>query len=254
MFHKYVNKRQTYSDLSEEYSKSIKWIYTQIHSYKVAEKTHRPRAINLVCDTTFYGKRQDKLGTVVFFDSIEKEVLLWNHVESEKAQHYKELLKELLLLGYTINSVTIDGKRGLYTVFKAYPVQMCHFHQKKTIRRYITKNPKLDASKDLKKILYNLTKTNENNFKVKLQNWHVTHSEFLNEKTINGETGKFTFTHYKLRAAYMSLCSNFDHLFTYKNDKNLDIPNTTKKKVRTTNALSRVMNLKSFTISSNVSS
>jgi len=29
---------------------------------------------------------------------------------------------------------------------------MCHFHQAKTVRRYITKRPKLQASKDLKKI------------------------------------------------------------------------------------------------------
>lgn len=67
-------------------------------------------------------------------------------MESEKSKYYKVLLQELLSLGYTINAVTIDGKRGLNTVFKSYPVQMCHFHQKKIVQRYITKNPKLDAS------------------------------------------------------------------------------------------------------------
>jgi len=32
----------------------------------------------LICDATFYGKRRDKLGTLVFKDSIDKEILIWN--------------------------------------------------------------------------------------------------------------------------------------------------------------------------------
>lgn len=39
--------------------------------------------MNLICDATFYGKRRDKLGTLVFKDSITKEVLIWEHIQSE---------------------------------------------------------------------------------------------------------------------------------------------------------------------------
>lgn len=78
------------------------------------------------------------------------------------------MLQELLSLGYTVNAVTIDGKRGLNTVFKEYPIQICHFHQKKIVDRYITKNPKLEASIELQKILNRLTKTTEIRFKNKL--------------------------------------------------------------------------------------
>jgi hypothetical protein len=77
-----------------------------------------------VCDTTFYGKRKDHLGTAVLYDSIGYEVILWNHVESEKSQYYMQLLKELLILGYSINAVTLDGRRGLNTMFKAYPLMI----------------------------------------------------------------------------------------------------------------------------------
>jgi len=79
--------------------------------------------------------------------------LIWKHIQSERIKDYKYLLSELIDLGYTINSITIDGKRGLYKAFEDYPVQMCHFHQKRIIQRYITKHPKLQASKDLQKIL-----------------------------------------------------------------------------------------------------
>ena len=77
-----------------------------------------------MCDTTFYGKKKNLLSIVVLYDSIEHEVILWNHVESEKSQYYKQLLKELLILGYSINAVTLDGRRGLNTMFKAYPLMI----------------------------------------------------------------------------------------------------------------------------------
>jgi len=98
---------------------------------------------------------------------------------------------------------------------------------KKIIQKYITKNPKLEASKDLQKIIYLLTTTTEKRFETKLQNWHIKHENFLNEMTINYDTGEAKYTHYKLRAAYASLTSHVDQLFTYKNYQNSSIPNTT---------------------------
>ena len=86
------------------------------------EKIHNPRVVNLICDATFYGKRKDKLGTLVFMDSITHEILIWKHIQTEKVDDYKYLLTELLELGYTIQSVAIDGKRGVSNVFKDYPV------------------------------------------------------------------------------------------------------------------------------------
>ncbi len=58
-------------------------------------------------------------------------------------------------------AIIIDGKRGLYKAFKDYSVQMCHFHQKKVIQRYITMHPRLEAGEGLKKLIYNLTSTTE---------------------------------------------------------------------------------------------
>jgi hypothetical protein len=189
------------------------------------------------------------------YDVLKGEVLLWEHVETERCKYYKKLLIQLLSLGYTINAVTMDGKRGLSTVFKAYPIQMCHFHQKQTIQRYITKNPKLEASKDLQKIMYILTKTTEKTFKDRLQSWRAKHESFLNEMTVNYDTGEAFYTHYKLRAAYASLASNLDHLFTYKSLNQLSIPNTTnhldggkfsdlKNRIRVHRGLSKKLKLK----------
>ena len=74
----------------------------QRDEYIVEYKVHNPRAVNLVCDATFYGKRKDKLGTLVFKDVESKEILIWKHIESETIKDYKYLKEELLELGYSI--------------------------------------------------------------------------------------------------------------------------------------------------------
>jgi len=150
----YVYKRQILKDLAVEYNRSIPWIRKQIFEYEPVEKVHNPRAVVIVCDTTFYGKKRDKLGTLVFKDILSKEALLWKHVQSELVKDYKQLLYRLLDLGYDVQAVIIDGKRGLYKVFKDYPAQMCHFHQKKIVQRYITLHPRLEASTDPQKIIF----------------------------------------------------------------------------------------------------
>lgn len=172
---------------------------------------HNPRAIVIVCDATFYGKKKDKLGTLVFKDILSKEVLVWKHVQSELVKDYKQLLQRLLDIGYEVKAIIIDGKRGLYKAFKDYPVQMCHFHQKKVIQRYITMHPRLDAGKDLQKIMYNLTSTTETIFTKKLDEWFEKYKDFLAEKTMNHDILKESFTHQKLVSAYKSLRTNLPY-------------------------------------------
>ncbi len=111
-----LNKGKSKNELAEDYKRSTRWIQKQIFEYEPEIKIHKPRAIVLVCDATFYGKRKDKLGTLVFKDNITKEILLSKHIESELSADYKQLLNQLLELGYTILSVTFDAKRGLYEV------------------------------------------------------------------------------------------------------------------------------------------
>ena len=166
------------------------------------------------------------VGTV-FKDTKEKEVLIWKHIQSETVKEYKDLKQQLEELGYIIKSVTFDGKRGLTKLFNDYPVQMCHFHQKKIIQRYITKYPRLQAGKELKKVMYNLTTTTEGRFIKKLDEWFNIYENFIEELTINPITGECFYKHQKLRAAYRSLKANLPYLFIYKKYKDLSIANTT---------------------------
>ena len=164
---------------------------------------------------------------MLFKDVIDNEVLIWKHIQSEKQIDYFYLRDQLLEHGYTILAATVDGKRGLFKVFKEYPTQMCIFHQIKIIQRYITLRPRLQAGKDLKKIISKIKYTNDRNFIKALDVWYIKHINFIEEKTTNLDTEKSFYTHYKVRAAYRSLRANSQYLFTYKNHKDLSIPRTT---------------------------
>lgn len=175
-------------------------------------------------DTTYWGR---SFGVMLFKDSITKENLLKYYVKNETNLLYKQGIAELQTKGYTIIAIVCDGRRGLLTSFKDIPVQMCQFHQAAIIRRYITKRPRLQASIELNEIVRLLTKTDKESFEGALKEWFEKWNDFLNERTINTETGKSFYTHKRLRSAYRSLNTNIEWLFTWYDFFELNIPNTT---------------------------
>ena len=73
---------------------------------------------------------------------------------------------------------------------------MCHFHQIKIVKRYITQNPKLEASIELKKIIGRLKLTNEKNFTKLLRDWHEKYKDLNIQNTTNSIEGG-VFSHMK---------------------------------------------------------
>ena len=182
------------------------------------------KKVVLIADTTFFSRTD---GLCVFREAKDKKNLWWKFVDYERVRIYEEGKNHLKKNGFIIQAVVLDGKRGVREVFAGIPVQMCHFHQKQIIRRYITLRPKLEASIALKQIMKTLTYTDKETFTEQLKDWHATWHDFLKEKTTNPETGKWFFSHKRLRSAYKSLQSNLPYLFTYQQYPQLNIPNTT---------------------------
>ena len=67
-------------------------------------------------------------------------------------------------MGYTIQAIVLDGRPGVRQLFSDIPAQMCHFHQKQIITRYLTNNPKLEAGIELKKLVTVLCETTGQDF------------------------------------------------------------------------------------------
>ena len=112
-------------------------------------------------------------------------------------------------------------------MFADIPVQLCHFHQVKTVNRYLTRKPKTVAAQDLRELVLTLKSSNRHQFESALNDWFGRHKSFLNERSIHPETGKSHYTHKRLRSAYNSLKRNLDYLFAFERFAELDIPKTT---------------------------
>ena len=175
-------------------------------------------------DTTYWGRN---FGVMLFKDAYTKENLLKYYVKTETNTQYLKGIKYLQSSGFVIIAIVCDGRRGLIQSFKTIPVQMCQFHQVAIITRYITKRPKLLASIELKEIVSLMKQTDRESFIGLLNQWHTKWKPFLNERTINEETGKSFYTHKRLRSAYRSLKTNLKWLFTWYDYYHLNIPNTT---------------------------
>lgn len=196
-----------------------------IDSIEVNIKTIEPRPIVLAMDTTYWGRTE---GLMVFRDVIRAQNLLWYWCGTETNSKYIEGIKELQDMGFTIRGVVIDGRRWLAFRIKelGIPVQICQFHQIKTVKKYLTSRPKLQPSKELLALAKMLPRTDKQSFRYWLSKWHRSWKTFLEEKTPDEDNpGKSRYTHQRLRSAYFSLNHNLDRLFVYYTVPGM--PNTT---------------------------
>ena len=195
-------------------------------------------------DTTYFGR---KFGVMFFKDSITGQILFKQYVKHETNKLYLSGLDEISRRGIKIQAIVCDGRKGLLQLFDDIPIQMCNFHQVAIIRRYLTKKPKMQASKELWEHVLLLTKTDKESFEGGLIEWHNKWEGFLNEREMDAK-GRYRYVHKKLRSAYRSLKTNLPWLFTWYDNIELKIPNTTnaidghfsdlKNKLRNHNGLS----------------
>jgi len=225
LFYQYVWQRQTYTDLAEKYDKSTKGIQRKLDEVEIKPTVKiDEREIVVVADTTFFSKQS---GLTVFREPNLKKNIWWKFVDYERVKTYEMGRRHLEKNGFMIKAIILDGKRGVREAFSDIPAQMCHFHQKQIVRRYLTNKPKLEASIELKKIVSTLADTDEQTFTKQLNEWHGKWKDWLKEKTTNLETGKRFYAHKRTRSAYRSLKTNLPYLFTYQKYPELNIPNTT---------------------------
>lgn len=184
---------------------------------------------------------------MVFKDSLTGKILLKKYVKIETNKLYFSGIEEIARRGITVQSIICDGRKGLLQLFEDIPVQMCNFHQVAIIRRYLTKKPKMQASIELWEHALLMARTDKESFEGGLAEWHNKWKGFLDERKLDAK-GKNRYIHKKLRSAYRSLKTNLPWLFTWYDNPDLKMPNTTnaidghfsdlKNKLRNHNGLS----------------
>jgi hypothetical protein len=224
LWKQYIWKRQTVKQLSEEHNRSVDWIRRQLDKAPLTNFHLYPQPVVAIADATFWGR---EYGVLVFRSFDLKQNLFWTEIKTETIAEYRQAREVLEDLGFTFDAIVLDGKTGIKQVFKDIPVQHCQFHQIKTVNKYLTRRPKLQAAIELRTIALALTEVNEEYFTILLNQWHEKWKEFLKERTTNPITKKWFYTHKRIRSAYRSLNTNLPYLFTYQKYPGLYIPNTT---------------------------
>jgi len=221
----YTHGKQTYKQIAQKYNRSIKWVQKIIDYYIPPYQHVEPCRTPLVIDAMFFNR---KSGILVFRSPTIKKNVFWKTIETEKVMDYIYGILELISWEFEITGIVVDGRRGVIKGIErlGIPVQMCQFHQIQIVTRYITRDPRLPASKELKKIVLELPHTDKVSFEYWLNKWHKKWNYFLEEKTYDPfDQNKWHYTHERLRKAYRSLMKHLPNLFTCLDYP--DLPNTT---------------------------
>jgi hypothetical protein len=171
-------------------------------------------------DTTYFWRRY----WIMVFRSYElKKNIFRKEVRWETIQDYRDWVRLLQNQWRIIKAIVCDWKKWLLWWFWSIPVQMCIFHQKQIMRRYITRSPKLEASKELKDLSWFIWEVKKSTIQVWLDDRYRRYKDFLHEKNDG-----WTYVHVRTRKAYRSLKTNLQYLYTF-NDYVwvIDIPRTT---------------------------
>ena len=247
----YSSGKQSYSQLAERFLCSTKTIQRNLDKVQIIQRKEFSSVAVVIIDTTYFGRG---FGVMVFKNSLDGVVLYKQYVRYETNSLYLSGISEIRRRGIDIQAIVCDGRQGLFGLFCDIPIQMCQFHQIQIIQRYLTRNPKTQASIELKKLTLKLTKQAEIEFVKNLNDWYLRWSDYLNERSKSPSTGRTYYTHKRLRSAYLSLKRHLPYLFVFLRYKELMIPNTTnalegqfsdlKNKLRNHNGLSKAHKMK----------
>ena len=222
----YLHEKQTISELSCRFGVSVATIKRRLHDIK-REWVQPPLSgegfVHL--DVTYWGRG---FGVLLALDSQTGRPLYLAFVKSETVKDYEDAVSSIEERGYTIRGLIIDGKQSLFKRFSEYHIQMCQFHMKQIVKRYLTMNPKILAARELKELVGGLHKAEETDFKKDYQEWKNKWKETIGHKSLHKD-GKMHYTHQRLRAAMNSLNFYLPYLFTYQQEMCKGMPNTNNK-------------------------
>ena len=224
LWDEYVFGKQTLKQLAKKNDRSIEWVRQQIEKVKFEKKKILPCSTVLIPDTIFFSRTY---GVCVFRAPHLKKNIWYTEVDKEIMTTYYYGRKILEDKGWIFTAVVVDGRRGMTTVFKDIPVQVCQFHQMKNVTKYLTRKPETEAGKELRSIMLKLPKSSEKDFTEVLLGWNKIWGDYITERTYITGTKHWYHTHKKVRSAYKSLERNLPYLFTYQRYPELKIPNTT---------------------------
>ena len=226
LWNAYQQEKQTIKGLSLRFGISVSTVKRRLHDIR-REWVNPPLGGSgfLHLDTTYWGRG---FGVLLALDDATGCPLYVAFVKSETVKDYEDAVVSVKERGYTIEGIIIDGKQTLFKTFSGYPIQMCQFHMKQIIKRYLTKSPKLLAARALKGLVDKLTGSDGAAFKTGFAAWKEEWHETICRRSVYKD-GSMHYTHRRLRSAMHSLDFYMSYLFTYQREDCRGMPNTNNK-------------------------
>ena len=218
---------RTIDSIVKQIGLSHKTLRTIIHAIPLLEAdTPHSSPLMLVMDCVYFGRGWCYL---VVRDWYTRRNIYVKHLTKgyETIQEYLDAVEFIKSQNNIVEGIVVDGRRGVLLALEkeGYIVQMCQFHMKQIMKRYLTKNPQTQAGVDLKSIADDLISLAPQSLTHRLDEWYVRYESFLKEKTYQLDGKHWNYTHRRVRSAYYSLRRNQAYLFPYLAQR--DMPNTT---------------------------
>ena len=244
----YIEGKQTLEQLAVKYGVNEKTIRRDLEGMRHVHKIAKHKDVTVQMDTTYWGR---SFGLLVIRDALRGNVLWHKYVRHETVAQYVEGVNWLRSNGFRIYGAVIDGMKGLPQALKPVPVQMCQFHQMLIVRRYLTQDPEIEASRNLLELVNGMTVTDKESFIGAFNEWYDKYRDVVNERVHDGRIKRRTppYMRPRLRSAYLSVKRNMPLLWTFYDHPETGLPNTNnaleglfsdlKTKVRVHSGISR---------------
>lgn len=226
LWQRYQDGKQTVSELAKAYSVSESTVKRRLRSVRCGWEQPSLSGGGFVhLDATYWGR---SWGVLLALDEEGGMPLYVQFIRHERVQDYKDAVRSIEERGYRIRGLILDGMQSLFAEFSAYPLQMCHFHMRQIVNRYITRHPKLLAAKSLQRLMEGLPKMDGRQFADEFSAWKKTWEDVLNRRS-HLKSGKTRFTHRRLRSAMHSIDFYLPFLFTFQRPDCAGMSNTNNK-------------------------
>ena len=222
----YQDNKQTVEELAVSLGTSPSTIKRRLHTIVIEWEQPSISGHGFVhIDATYWGRNN---GVLAALDSRTGSILYLAFIKHERVSDYQDAVTNILNRGYKIDGIIIDGLPSLFALFSSYRIQMCQFHMKQIVKRYLTQNPRLLASRALNDIMKNLTSMQKSDFMNEYAIWKETWKETLDKRS-QLKNGKTRYRHRRLRSAVRSIDFYLPYLFTYQEKECEGMPNTNNK-------------------------
>ncbi len=222
-FREWVEGKRSIAQLARDspYSERTlkRYFYSQLPRCPIWHIQRREK-VNLLIDGTYF---PNKVCLVLYRDANIKMTILYRLTDGERFGELQQDLRNIKSTGIEIESVTCDGAanilRAVREVCPEAVLQRCTVHIAMEVETWLTRNPKTVAAQELLHIvrLLNRVETNEQAqlWLSTFVDWHRKHEAFINEKTVDEESGRWWFTHKMLRRSASHIKRAMPEMFNY---------------------------------------